>query len=617
MPRECEHPELPEIDHPALRAQYLAERDKRLRSEGQKQYLVTEGEFEQYYESDPYLPVTPRAPITDEIEVAIIGGGWAGLLAGARLKLAGVTDVRIIELGGDFGGAWYFNRYPGIQCDSDSYCYLPLLEETGYVPKQKYAYGDESYEHAQRIGRHYGLYENAVFSTLVKSLTWDAEIGRWHVGTNRADDIRARHVVMCQGPFNRPKLPGIPGIADFQGHAFHTARWDYDYTGGDSGGNLTGLAGKKVAVIGTGASGVQVIPHIARTAEHLYVFQRTPSYIHERGNVPTDPEWAGTLEPGWQLTRQRNFHTAAFEAFAPGQPDLVCDGWTEVSRMVQAHLDRTNGWMTLTPEKFMEVRELTDYQVMERVRNRVDEIVTDPATAAALKPYYRFLCKRPCFNDEYLPTFNRPNVTLVDVSQTKGVEQVTVRGIVAHGTEYEVDCIIFASGFEITTDLDRRLGIAPFTGRDGQSLYDHWAKGYRTLHGITTHGFPNIFFTGFIQGGVTASTTNMFDQQAQHLAYIIAEAARRGATVIEPTLEAQEGWCTTIRQSAIDNTLFQRECTPGYYNNEGEQNIRSHLGDPYWPGFYAMEDVLVDWRGAGELAGLTLTAAAEPEAAGA
>jgi cyclohexanone monooxygenase len=265
----------------------------------------------------------------------------------------------------------------------------------------------------------------------------------------------------------------------------------------------------------------------------------------------------------------------------------------------------------------MEVRELTDYQVMERIRDRVDEIVTDPATAAALKPYYRFLCKRPCFNDDYLPTFNRPNVTLVDVSETKGVEQITERGIVARGTEYEVDCIIFASGFEITTDLDRRLGIAPFTGRDGLSLYDHWAKGYRTLHGITTHGFPNIFFTGFIQGGVTASTTNMFDQQAQHLAYIIAEAARRGATVIEPTLEAQESWCTTVRDSAVDNTMFQRECTPGYYNNEGEQNIRSHLGDPYWPGFYAMEDVLVDWRGTGELAGLTLTAAAEPEAAGA
>ncbi|WP_280420793.1 flavin-containing monooxygenase [Nocardia carnea] len=602
----CAPTQTPEIDHAALRAKYLAERDKRLRPEGQQQYVASEDGFAEVFEGDPYTPVTPREPITEEVDVVVLGGGWAGLTAGARLTQAGVEDFRIIELAGDFGGAWYWNRYPGIQCDSDAYCYLPLLEETGYIPSQKYAYGDECFEHAQRIGKHFGLYEKAIFSTMTKSLEWDETLRRWRIGTNRDDRILARFVIMAQGPFNKPKLPGIPGINDFTGHTFHSARWDYDYTGGDMRGGLTGLEDKKVAVIGTGASGIQIIPHIARSAEHLYVFQRTPSYINERGNVPTDPEWVKTLQPGWQLERRRNFHTAAFEAFAPGQPDLVCDGWTEVSRNVQAYLDETNSWAEVTPEKFMEIREIQDYRAMERVRQRVDAIVEDPATAAALKPYYRFLCKRPCFNDEYLPTYNRPNVTLVDVSATKGVERITADGIIANGVEHQVDCIIFASGFEITTELDRRYGIHPFTGRDGLSLYEHWRDGYRTLHGLTSNGFPNIFFTGFIQGGVTASTTDMFDQQATHASYIIGEALNRAATVVEPTPEAVEQWCATIKETAVDNSNFQRECTPGYYNNEGEQNIRSHLGEPYWPGFYALEELLQQWRGTGRLEGLAL-----------
>ncbi|MDT3439875.1 MULTISPECIES: NAD(P)/FAD-dependent oxidoreductase [unclassified Pseudofrankia] len=605
--QNCAPTQTPEIDHDALRTRYLAERDKRIRPEGQKQYLVAEGDFEEFFEADPYTPTVPRPPISESIDVAILGGGWAGLTAGVRLKEAGVTDFRILEHAGDFGGAWYWNRYPGIQCDTESYCYLPLLEETGYIPKEKYARGDECFEHAQRIGKHFGLYDKAIFSTRITSLEWDGSIKRWRIGTNRNDDIRARFVVMCQGPFNKPKLPGVPGIEEFKGHTIHTARWDYQYTGGDLFGGLDKLAGKKVAVIGTGASGIQAIPHIAETAEHLYVFQRTASSIAERGDVPTDPEWVRTLRPGWQKERQRNFHTAAYEAFAPGQPDLICDNWTEISRNLQAHLDATNGWAALAdPVTFMELREIVDYQVMERLRQRIDAAVDDPATAEALKPYYRFLCKRPCFNDAYLPTFNRPNVSLIDVSRSKGVERITTGGIIADGVEHEVDCIVFASGFEITTDLDRRLAIHPFTGRDALSLYDNWAKGYRTLHGTMTHGFPNQFFTGYIQGGITAAVPAMFEQQAVHIAYIIKETLTRGASVVEPTAEAQDEWVATIRASAIDNTNYARECTPGYYNNEGEQEIRSVLGDPYWPGFYAMEELLQSWRDAGDLAGLEL-----------
>jgi cyclohexanone monooxygenase len=607
MQQNCAATETPEVDIPALHAKYLAERDKRLRTDGQNQYLQAEGGFEEFYEGDPHLPVEPRDAIIDEIDVVVLGGGFAGLIAAQRLRQAGVEDFRIIELGGDFGGVWYWNRYPGIRIDSDSYSYLPLIEETGFMPKEKYSSGDECYEHAQRIGKHFGLYEKALFHTLIRSLEWDESISRWQIRTNRGDEIRARFVVMCQGPYNRPKLPGIPGIKDFKGHMFHSARWDYEYTGGTLHGGLDKIADKRIAVIGTGSTGVQIIPHLAAGAKHLTVFQRTPSYIYERNNPPTDPEWVKSLEPGWREARQRNFNNAGFAFYKPGEPDLICDGWTEVARNLAAKLNETNGWAAIAdPVEFARLKEIEDYRSMERLRRRVDEIVEDPETAEKLKPYYRNMCKRPVFSEEFLPTFNRPNVTLVDVAETKGVERITENGIIANGVEYEVDCIVFASGFEITTSLDRQFAIRPFAGRDGESLYDKWGNGFRTLHGMMTHGFPNHFATGFVQGGVTASVTRMYEQQADHIAYIVSTALDRGITHVEPTAEAEENWVQTIRANAFDNSLFTSECTPGYYNSEGEKNGRGFLGDPFWGGFYKFELLLQAWRATGELEGMEL-----------
>ncbi len=608
---KCEPTQTPDdIDVPALREKYRQERDKRLRREGSRQYVEAADDFADYYETDPHSPPVIRDPISEDLDVAVLGGGFAGLISAARIKGAGVSKLRIIEMGGDFGGVWYWNRYPGIQCDNDSCCYIPLLEELNYVPKQKYADGAEIYEHCQRIGRHFGLHESALFGTMVRSLRWDPSIKRWRISTNRGDDLRARFIVMASGPFNRPKLPGIPGIESFKGHSFHTSRWDYEYTGGDSTGGLDDLGDKRVAVIGTGATAIQVVPFLGRYAKHLYVFQRTPSSVDERGNRPTDPEWANSLKPGWQKQRQANFHTWAFEGLAPGQQDLVCDLWTEIGRNMAAKL-AAMGHPELTPEKFMELREQEDYRVMERLRRRVDSIVEDKQTAEALKPYYRFLCKRPCSNDDYLPTFNRPNVTLVDVSVSKGVEGITEKGLVANGVEYEVDCIIYASGFEITTEIGRRYGIDAIAGRDGLSLYDHWADGFRTMHGMTSHGFPNQFFTGFTQAGVSANISAIYEQQGEHIAYIIEQALARGAATVEPSQEAQDEWVRIIRERAVANRQFEQECTPGYYNNEGGgggEGIRSHLGEPYGPGFYAFGRLLQDWRDKGDLEGLVLGA---------
>jgi cyclohexanone monooxygenase len=610
---DCPSTQTPDdIDLPALREKYRREREKRLRPEGSKQYIELVDDFAGYYESDPHSPPLVRDPISEDIDVAVLGGGFGGLLCGAYLKKAGVEDVRIIELGGDFGGVWYWNRYPGLQCDNESYCYIPLLEELNFMPSKKFADGTEIHEHCRRIGKHYGLYDSAIFSTQVKGLHWDESIKRWRVGTDRDDDIRARFVVMASGPFHRPKLPGIPGIKDFKGHSFHSSRWDYAYTGGDSNGGMDKLADKRIAVVGTGATAIQIVPFLGRDAKHLYVFQRTPSSVGARNNTQTDPEWAKALRSGWQKERQRNFHAWTFEGMAPGQPDYVCDFWTELGRNTAARVLALDDPASMTPEQFMAIREEEDYKVMEGLRRRIESLVDDPETAEALKPYYNFLCKRPCTNDEYLQTFNRPNVTLVDVSSTKGVERATEKGLVADGVEYEVDCIIYASGFEITTEISRRYSMEAIEGRDGLSLFDYWRDGYQTLHGMTSRGFPNQFYTGFTQVGISANIAANYELQGEHIAYIIAEALKRGATTVEPSQEAQDQWCNTVRETAIDNSQFDRECTPGYYNNEGGgadaegEGIRSHLGEPYAPGFYAFDDLLTEWRDKGDLEGLIL-----------
>ncbi|CAJ1503746.1 NAD(P)/FAD-dependent oxidoreductase [[Mycobacterium] kokjensenii] len=611
---DCSPTQTPDdFDIEALRAKYAAERAKRVRSDGSGQYLELKDDFVEFAEVDPHTEVTPREPIDADIEVVVLGGGIAGLLAGAYLKKAGVGDVRIIEMGGDFGGVWYWNRFPGIQCDNDAYCYVPLLEELDFIPSKKFADGAEIFAHCQNIGKHFGLYDGAIFSTQVRTVRWDDGISRWRLTTNRGDDLRARFVVMAQGSYNRPKLPGIAGIKDFQnagGHVFHSARWDYDYTGGDADGGLHKLADKRVALVGTGATGVQLVPHLGRDAKQLYVFQRTPSSVDFRGNAPTDPQWAASLQPGWQAERKRNFHRwSPFEGVVFDAPDMVCDFWTELGRNLTARIGASPDPTALGVEEIMAMREEEDYKIMERLRRRIDDIVDDPQTAEALKPYYRFMCKRPTSSDTYLPAFNRPNVTLVDVAESKGIERLTAKGVVAGGVEYEVDCVIFASGFEISTELSRRYAIDVIEGRDGVSLFDHWRDGYKTLHGMTSRGFPNQFHTGFIQGGVSANTTAMFEQQAEHIAYIIAEALDRGATVVEPSQQGQDAWVSTIRELAFDNSAFDLSCTPGYYNNEGRgfgDASRSFLGEVYSPGFYAFDDLLRQWRDAGDLKGMEL-----------
>jgi cyclohexanone monooxygenase len=589
----------PAFDPDALRDKYRAERDKRLRPDANDQYVEIAGQF-QHYLDDPYVEVVARVPRNDEIEVVVVGGGFGGMLVAARLKEAGITDVCIVEKGGDFGGTWYWNRYPGAQCDIESYIYLPLLEEIGYVPVEKYSRAPEILEHSRNIAKHYDLYDRACLSTEVTGVHWDDDARRWIVATNRGDKLRARHLVMANGPLHRPKLPGIPGIEDFKGHSFHTSRWDYDYTGGDTTGGLDRLHDKVVGIIGTGATAVQCVPHLGEAAKHLYVFQRTPSSIDVRGNKPTDPEWAANLDAGWQRRRMDNFNNLV--SGIPEPEDLVNDGWTDI--IGKLLLSMRKGKVD-SMEAIPRALELADFEKMEQIRSRVDELVEDPDTAEALKPWYRQFCKRPCFHDDYLPTFNRNNVTLVDTDGL-GVERITEHGVVVDGREYKVDCLIYATGFEVGTSYTRRSGYEVY-GRDGLSLTEKWNDGASTLHGMFSRGFPNLFIISLVQSGFSANFPHMLDEQAKHVAYVVSEAQARGATVIEADQAAEDAWVQTILDLSMVNLNFLESCTPGYYNNEGKPAQRSMRDTSYGAGSPAFIKVLEQWRADGQLAGLELT----------
>ncbi|MGB0500924.1 MAG: flavin-containing monooxygenase [Acidimicrobiales bacterium] len=593
------------MDTAAIREKYRAERDKRLRPDGNDQYVEPTGRYAHYLE-DPYVEPAPRDPLTDEVEFAFIGGGFAGLTTGAALKQAGITDVRIIEKGGDFGGTWYWNRYPGAMCDTAAMVYMPLLEETGHMPSQKYVHAPEILDHCRRIGHHFDLYDNAVLSTEVTALDWDDTAKRWIIRTNRGDEMRAKFVAMGTGPLHRPKLPGIPGIETFEGHSFHTSRWDYEYTGGNpAGGLMTGLADKRVGIIGTGATSVQCIPHLSAAAGELFVFQRTPSSIDIRNNHDIDPAWFGELEPGWQDQWLMNFTTLQTGGFA--DEDLVKDGWTDLSqrirdRMVEMVNDDPSAF---SREAFVAAYRDCDDEKMEEIRARVDSLVADDATADALKPWYRQLCKRPCFHDEYLQSYNNPNTQLID-TDGKGVTEITPTGVVVGDTHYELDCLVFASGFEVGTTYARRSGFET-TGRAGLTLTKHWAAdGMRSLHGRNVHGFPNLFVVGFSQAAnLISNVPHNLVEAGRTVAAMVKHAVEAGADEVEVTAEAEQAWIDRLK-AGDRRFAADPDCTPGYYNNEGQpDDTASQIGGLGFPeGPVAYFQYIDAWRSSGEFAGL-------------
>ncbi|TPX33010.1 hypothetical protein SmJEL517_g03988 [Synchytrium microbalum] len=593
------------FDPEKLRAKYIYERDKRLKDEGASQYIVVEEEGSQFshYTKDIHTPPFVRDAMNIETDVLILGGGFGGLYSAVKLQEAGVTDFRIIEKAGGFGGTWYWNRYPGAACDTESYCYVPLLEETGYIPVERYTRAPEMLAHCERIAQKWDLHRRAIFQTTTKDMAWDEETGRWILKTNRGDVIRAKYVVSSAGPLHKLKLPNGVGIDKFKGHSFHTSRWDYEYTGGSSYGDLHKLKDKRVAIIGTGATAVQCIPYLGASAKQLFVFQRTPSSIDVRANRKTDPEWVKTLQPGWQKARRRNFGilTSGGEA----DEDLTKDGWTQVLSEILAMKRSKDPKRKNFKEK--DLLQLADYRKMEMIRARVDSIVKDKKTAESLKPYYNQYCKRPCFHDDYLPTYNLPNVKLVD-TDGKGIDRISEKGVVANGVEYEVDCIIWATGFEVSSGF-YRTGSAGYniTGRNGVTLDQHWSKGMSTLYGMLTRGFPNYFMIQNSQGGLGANFTTSIDDMTTWAVQCIKMCEQRGLATVEPTAQAEKDWVDTILKTSMLRKSFLEFCTPGYYNFEGKSDEADSRNSVYGLGPVAFGDLLEDWVKEGRMKGCEVT----------
>jgi cyclohexanone monooxygenase len=527
-----------------IKAKFAEERDLRLnyRPEGTSQFTSDlDGELAKYA-VDPYTDeITERDPINDEVEVLFIGGGFSALLTSARLREAGVESIRIVERGGDVGGTWYWNRYPGAACDVVAYDYLPLLDEMDYVPRDHYAKGPEIFEHCQAIAKRYDLYDLAVFQTTVTRTEWKADEGRWHITTDRGDHMRARFVICANGTLSKPKLAKIEGMDRFQGHSFHTSRWDYEFTGDD----LSNLQDKVVGIIGTGATAVQAVPELGANAKELYVFQRTPSSIDVRDDWPTDPNWARKLKPGWQAKRR----TRAIEG-----PAL-----TEAQRAAREAMSR---------EEKIRIQENANIDYMMRIHRRIEKEVRDPETAEALKPWYMFMCKRPCFHNDYLPTFNRPNVHLID-THGKGINQITEAGPVFEDQEFKLDVLIYATGFEV-----QKTGIYnTIVGEEGLDLNDKYAEGIRTMFGIHTRGFPNMFIMGGYQASFQFNLTDMLQTQGDHIAACIKYTREHNYSTIDVTQDSEEWWVQEVINHR-GKTSRNAECTPGYYNFEGEFNRR-------------------------------------------
>jgi len=555
----------PQSYYDDIKERFAAERDLRLtyRPPGTLQYTSEIGT----YATDPYIDeVIEREPIVDEVEVLFIGGGFSALLTSARLRERGVESIRIVERGGDVGGTWYWNRYPGVACDVVAYDYLPLLDEMDYVPTRHYAQGPEIFAHCQAIARKYDLYDLAVFQTTVTSTVWDETEQKWHLETDRGDQMTARFVICANGTLAKPRLAIIEGMERFEGKSFHTSRWDYDFTGRD----LDKLGDKVVGIIGTGASAVQIVPNLGANAKELYVFQRTPSSIDIRDDWETEDEWAAKLKPGWQAKRRAK----------------IIDRLRQLSERNSVLRDG------ISRDEKIRRQENSNIDAMMRIHQRIDETVEDPETAESLKPWYMLMCKRPCFHNDYLPTFNRPNVHLVD-THGEGITEIGAKGPIFHGKEYELDVLIYATGFEVQqTGIYNRI-----VGAGGVALDDKYADGIRTLLGIHTAGFPNLFIMGGYQASFQFNLTDLLQVQGDHIANCIAYAREHGYTTVDCSPESEDWWVQEVIEHR-GKTNRNAECTPGYYNFEGNENRRQDGN--YNGGFPAYIDHIGDVESAME-----------------
>jgi len=635
-----------------IQEKYTAEAQKRLRPEGSAQYVNLEESDDarlRQLAEDPWADhaaldaLEPPVKPGSRHKFLIIGAGMSGLLSAVRLIQAGFSadQIRLVDGAGGVGGTWYWNRYPGIHCDVESYIYMPLLQETGYMPSTKYASGVEIRNYLNDVTKKYNIADKVLLRSTVDGIEWDESANIWKAsisagrGPRGADKstftAEAEFVILTSGLLSTPHVPklGGAGLAQFKGELLHTARWDYNATGGsveEAFPNLDKLRGKRVGIIGTGATAIQVVPILAQHARELFVFQRTPSAVYPRGQRDTTPEeWAEVTQPGqdWQLKRMENYVKAISWPDAGGEEDLIKDEWSQ--KKAYAALVGGPGLPDLRPEKVPEIINhflSLDAENSMRLRARIAAIIEDKDTAEKLTPWYPVWCKRPTFSETYLPAFNQPNVHLVD-TDGKGVDGATQTGLTVGGREFPLDVLVLATGFlsMAATNLDPalRAGVK-VTGKGGRALSDKWAQqGPSTLHGCASSGFPNLFFINPAQSGVAPNQVHAIDVQAKHIALLIATAAggnnqsaSRVAVDVDP--QAEEAWSMQCAAGAPRFASISI-CTPSYSNNEGARLdmsdqaalFKAARASPVAEGILKYDEILEGWRKDGKLQGLVVT----------
>ncbi|MDH4144726.1 MAG: NAD(P)/FAD-dependent oxidoreductase [Acidimicrobiia bacterium] len=513
---------------------------------GTDDYMAMEGSFARYLEDHYSAAPVERDALSDECDIVVVGAGFAGLLLWYKLARAGFDDIRFCEKGGDVGGTWYWNRYPGIACDVESYSYFPLLEEMEYYPTMKFASGFEIFEYCQKMAEKFGFYDHCLFHTEVNAVEWDDADERWTIATNRGDAMRARFVMLANGVLTTPRLARIEGMERFAGESFHTARWDYDID----------LRGKRIGVIGTGATAVQAIPELAKVAGQLYVFQRTPSTIDVRDQRATTPEQVEEWkhEPGWAKARRTRFAQLIGRRALQANDDFLAGKVEAPGRR------RVKEGPRPTREERIQSELQASFRIMEQIRDRIDAIIEDPKTAAALKPYYPYGCKRPTFHDEYLPTFNLPHVTLVDVAPL-GVQLINERGVVHDGVQYDLDVLVYATGF----DFMSRETLGHVRGVDGRTIAQKWQEeGTRTFLGLHSNGFPNLFIVAGPQGtGGSFNFTDAIEEHTDYVVWLLTTMRDAGHGVVDVREQDEASWSQHCAEADVASAPL-RDCLSNF-----------------------------------------------------
>ena len=467
-----------------------------------------------------------------QVDVAVVGAGFAGLYLLHRLRKAGFSAVAL-EAADDVGGTWYWNRYPGARCDIEtpdySYTFDPELE-TAWKWSEKYATQPEILRYLGFVADRYDLRRDIRFGTPVAEAKWDEDAKRWHLTTGNGAPVSCRYYIMASGCLSSPKPPEIDGVGDFKGEVYFTGRWPHEEVD---------LAGKRVAVIGTGSSGIQAIPLIAAAAAHLTVFQRTPNFALPAHNGPAPAERVATLEKDRAAYREQ----ARWSMAGVPLPPATAFSWqlNDAERRERFEAGWAAGDLVVILTQLWADQGVDvdgNALVADLIREKIRATVKDPETAAALSPHdHPFGAKRPCLDTGYYATYNRPNVTLVNLRQ-EPITSITATGIVTDKRRFDVDVIVFATGFDAMTGAI--MAVHPITGRCGKSLSDVWAGGPQTYLGLTVAGFPNLFaITG---PGSPSVLSNMVVSIEQHIDWVVdrlTQMRNAGFTAIEATDAAQ------------------------------------------------------------------------------